>query len=327
MADPIKITMLGDTGSGKTCYLVGMFAYLQLGLGALTLSAENLDDALRLNSLWDRLTGVEGEDRWPPPNDKANTQEYRFSLNYALRPVMQFEWLDYRGGALVDYPNVEDTAKLQQALAASSCVFMCVPGTYLRQTLTASRAREARIQMMLQHLTAAANSLGNNGHALPAVAIVVTMHDLCCERNEDDILADLRERFEPLFVPGSEWRVLVTKVSLGDQLADNPDAGEIEPYNLEVPVVFAIWAKLLDDVRELEERHQRYRAAVDSRPSTGVRGFFDRLFNSDEIASSLMLRDRSAADRDRLRTQLYQLAEKLESRDIFFGGERFKFRA
>lgn len=326
MADPIKITMLGHSGSGKTCYLVGMFAHLQLGLNenGLTLSADNLDDSLRLNSLWDRMSGVEGEDRWPPPNDKANTHEYRFSLNYALDPIMQFEWLDYRGGAISDSPSQEDVATLQRTLAASSCVFLCVPGDYLKTALTVAKARDAKINMMVEHLTNAKKQLKNDGKKGPVVAIVVTMHDLCCERDEDEILQEVRRFFNPLFI--EDWLVMVTKVSLGTELAENRDAGEIDPYNLEVPVEFAICAKLLDNARELEERHRRYQVAVDSRPSTGMRGFFDRLFNADEIASSLMLRDMSAAERDRVRTQLSRLAENLNGRDIFLGGERFRFR-
>lgn len=326
MADPIKITMLGDSGSGKTCYMVGMFAHLQLGLGALTLSAEDLDDALRLNRLWDQMTRVEGENRWPPLTEKSATHTYRFSLNYALDPIMQFDWLDYRGGALIDSPLQEDVANLEQTLADSSCVLLCVPGECLDKPLTITSARDARIQMMLQHLTKAAKNIKENGRSLPAVVIIVTKHDLCCARDEDDVLEDIRKFFQPLFISGSDWRVLVTKVSLGAKLATNPDAGEIDPYNLEVPVVFAICAKLLDDARELEEQHLRHRAAFDSRPSTGVRGFFDRLLNADEIASSLMLRDMSAAERDRVRTQLSRLATTLNDRDIFLGGERFQFR-
>ena len=99
--EDIKITMLGTTGAGKTSYLLGMYAVMQTGVQGFTLSAKDIDMDLDLTERWEQLISLEGEDRWPAPNAAA-TEHYAFDFSYGFRPLIGFEWLDYRGLALSD---------------------------------------------------------------------------------------------------------------------------------------------------------------------------------------------------------------------------------
>ena len=43
-----KITMLGTAAAGKTCYMLGMYARMQMGIEGFTLRAVDLDQEIEL---------------------------------------------------------------------------------------------------------------------------------------------------------------------------------------------------------------------------------------------------------------------------------------
>ena len=93
--------MLGNTGSGKTCYLAAMYQIMSMGfnLNGFSLKAKTRKNMIELEETWRLLAeGNENNERiWPEGTD--TTQFIDFSLKYALREdVAQFEWYDYRGG-------------------------------------------------------------------------------------------------------------------------------------------------------------------------------------------------------------------------------------
>lgn len=242
--DEIKITMLGTTGAGKTSYLLGMYAVMQTGIQGFTLAAKDMDLDLELTQRWEKLISLKGEDRWPTPNAAA-MEYYGFDFSYGFRPLMGFQWLDYRGLALSDRSTEQDVADLIIYLQESACLFLCISGEYLTSELTPNTVRQIKSDRMNQFIQ---QYISNNKQPNPQrpfpVAIVITKYDLCHHREREEIIADVKKLFQALFTPNSGWLVMICPVSLGRDLGDDPDRAKIVPVNVHLPVVFAVYSQL-----------------------------------------------------------------------------------
>jgi hypothetical protein len=261
--DEIKITMLGTTGAGKTSYLLGMYAVMQTGVRGFTLAAKDMDLDLELTQRWEKLISLKGEDRWPTPNAAA-MEYYGLDFSYGFRPLMGFQWLDYRGLALSDRSTEQDVADLVQYLQESACLFLCISGEYLTGEITPSTVREIKSDRMNQFIQ---QYVSNNKQPNPQqpfpVAIVITKYDLCHHRERDDIIADVKKLFQALFTPNSGWLVMICPVSLGRDLRDDPVNGSIVPVNVHLPVVFAVYSQLRTYGLKLKSDRDRQSLEID----------------------------------------------------------------
>lgn len=240
----IKITMLGTTGAGKTSYLLGMYAAMQSGMRGFTLSAKDIDLDLELTERWEQLISIEGADRWPPPN--AGVVEHCFfDFNYGFRPIMSFEWIDYRGLALSDRSNEQDVQELSQYLSDSECVFLTISGEYLQNQVTPTTVREIKSDRMNQFLQQyISNKYRPTTNKPFPIAILITKYDLCHHRKKEEVIEDIKKLFQALFTPDSGWLVMICPVSLGKELEADTDSGMIVPVNVHLPVVFAVYSQL-----------------------------------------------------------------------------------
>ena len=236
--------MLGTTGAGKTSYLLGMYAVMQTGVQGFTLAAKDMDLDLELTQRWEKLISLKGEDRWPAPNAAA-MEYYGFDFSYGFRPLMGFEWLDYRGLALSDRSTEQDVSELVEYVRESSCVFLCISGEYLIEEITPKTVREIKSDRMNQFIQQYISNQKNPHPNQPfPVAITITKYDLCHHRDRDDIIADVKKLFQALFTPNSGWLVMICPVSLGRDLGNNPENANIVPVNVHLPVVFAVYSQL-----------------------------------------------------------------------------------
>jgi GTPase SAR1 family protein len=261
--EDIKITMLGTTGAGKTSYLLSMYAVMQTGVQGFTLAAKDIDMDLELTERWEQLISLEGEDRWPAPNAAA-IEHYAFDFSYGFRPLIGFEWLDYRGLALSDRSEEQDVRELSDYLAESKCLFLCVSGEYLIDRITPNTVRHIKSDRMNQFIQ---KYISNNrllGRDKPfPVAIVITKYDLCHHREKQEIIDDIKQLFQGLFAPNSGWLVMICPVSLGKELCDNPNSASIVPINAHLPVVFAVYSQLRSYGMELRTNRDRHSETID----------------------------------------------------------------
>ena len=250
-----RITMLGTTGAGKTCFLVGMYADMSGGRRGFTFST-NPDADLDLSDQWSRLIEA-GPDRWPLPNS-TQPKSYTFGFNYGFRRIMEFDWIDYRGGALSDRSTEADVQELKRYLRQSSCVMLCVSGEHLQVPKNAAvvRARTG-IGRMNSFLTELREELGRQKKELPAVIIVVTKSDYCSQRSREEIEEQIRDLFNPLFSPDSGWLVSIGSVSLGAGLATDTEAGEIDPDNIHLPLIFSIYCALYKELEQQQDKLEK----------------------------------------------------------------------
>lgn len=314
MATDMKITMLGASGAGKTCFMVGMYAVMREGVRGFTFTADpDLD--LELSRRWEQLLEVEGADRWPAPNDNKPIL-YPFNFEYGFGKLAGFEWLDYRGGALDDRGTAADVQALKSHLKESSSVFLCVSGEHLiasaanRQSLVRGKARVSRMNQYL-------SELARERVDRPSVSIVITKYDRCAERDRKQVIAEIREMFNPLFAPESGWLVMICPVSLGMDLAEDLDGGSIDPTNIHLPVTFSVYSSFMRQVEQLrgsQRTKQEELAALNG-------GWWSRLVNQGQIQSRHDVIRQSESQLARIEQSMKLLTRDLMGKtQIYFGG-------
>lgn len=258
--------MLGNQASGKTCYMLGMYAFMSMGLKGFTLTATDPDQDLRLMDQWEALIG---DNIFPPPTQPQSQESpiytYGFSFNYGAKPLMDFEWIDYRGRALVDDISQADATFLRQKSRQSDCLFLCIPAEYLQEEIVnangevnyrvklkvAGKSAVNRINSMLTEIHQKNQQSKNDGQPVP-IAIVITKFDLIFgNRDKEAITRDIQELFNPLFIEDSGWLTMICPVSLGRDIRIEEDKeliGEIDPVNMHLPLIFAIYSQLRKQV-------------------------------------------------------------------------------
>jgi len=320
----IKIVMLGGTGSGKSCYMLGMYATMQIGLNGLSLSAKDLDDDLRLTDMWEKLVEVKDEKRWPPPNDQ-NPISYEFQFNYGFKPILDFEWLDYRGGAIASLTSEADVPMLVQQLSASNCIFLCVSGEYLKDPLTpqglAFVARETRINRMSAHMAKVGERVKPSKQKPFPVVIVITKYDVCSNRGPDEVIEDIKKLFPSLFTPNAGWLTMICPVSLGMELANDKNSGDIRPINLHLPIAFAVYARFREQMLNHKTTTDRAKQQLDEAQQ---RGLLWRIFNGDIIKNGVDNFQRLQGELAQIENNLLLLTRELSRARIFLDGKEIE---
>jgi GTPase SAR1 family protein len=317
-----KIIMLGGAGSGKTCFMLGMFAEMSLHINNFSLIAANHNDGVRLREAWRKLSELKGRDRWPEAN-RAGGFRYEFKLCYEMNPIHQFDWLDYRGGALSEPQTNADQQQYRDFFLSSSCAFLCVSGEHLAHGPLEGRglsrvAQKAKADVMMADLTylKEAREIGQ-GRTFPIV-IVLAQYDKCRHRNQDELSAELRGMFDLLFRAGSGWHVAICPVSMGLDLVDNDAEAPIEPVNMHLPVIFAVYAQLralLESIRAERERLSHERVREQSRSAIA------RFFLGDNLTSIDAALDTAKTRLAEMTKNVMLLSEEIEGLDVFLSGQ------
>lgn len=319
----VKITMLGTSGAGKTCYMLGLYATMQFGLQGFTLSATDMDEDLRLTSAWENMVEGEGEDRWPPPTG-MEPHQYEFDFCYGLNRLISFDWLDFRGGAMRDSSTATDVQVLIKRLEQSTSVFLCVSGEHLTEEGLSdieiqSKARRAGIDRMNKFLSMLTQNLKNSQKPFPIV-IVVTKYDLCRKRGRA-VIDDLKRMFKPLFMPNHDWLIMVCPVSLGKELEENIDTGKIEPQYLHWPLIFALYAKYREDMMTEQERLNQNKIRLDTLKQGN---WFQRMFSGDARRTAESSIELSQNQLQELQKKMALLSQELTNAQIYLGGKEIQ---
>jgi GTPase SAR1 family protein len=313
----IKITMLGTTGAGKTSYLLGMYAAMQSGIQGFTLSARDIDLDLELTERWEQLISVRGADRWPPPN--AGVIEHcHFDFNHGFRPIISFEWLDYRGLALSDRSGEQDVRELSQYLVESECVFLTISGEYLQEQVTPTTVREVKSDRMNQFLQ---RYISNNYHPTSdhpfPVAILITKYDLCHHRAKEEVIEDIKKLFQALFTANSGWLVMICPVSLGKELESDTDNGMIVPVNVHLPIIFAVYSQLR--TYGINLKHQ-YSSLTETIKKNQQLNPIIRWLKRVETQKQLSKLEKSKEEIDTVENNMNLLAKELQQVSLFLDG-------
>jgi hypothetical protein len=327
----IRITMLGSPGAGKTCYMLGMYNFMQIGVRGFTMSMPDMDASQLFEDRWQTL--IEGgDDRWPVPN-AAGHEEYTFELNYGFIPMMRVRWIDYRGGILSLTSADPDVPALRGYVVQSSCLFLCIPGEALKDGLTHAGAQTSRIAKMNELIKSAVVQAGANANNPFPIALVITKFDLCraAGRTREAIMDDLRTYLSSAFAPGAPVLAAVIPVTLGNDLARDSKNGEIEVLNMHLPFAFAIWAQYQKLKRQNDISQAATRGALDEAQRRGfasinsVGDFLDLFLDPGKNSRAIQSRQNEIRQLEMqsatIDTNMRLLMAELRDTPIYRGGE------
>lgn len=259
MADT-QITILGMSGAGKTCYLLGLYYKMGSGLKGYTIATDE-DTDVELRDRYAKLCDVslDKERRFPAGTD--NIAKYQFDLQYGYNTIMSFDWVDYPGGLLVEKNSgdLDKYEELKQAINSSSSLFICVDGSLLIGDDTEEKIENVRDKCSSVINTFFTDYLKSNNF-LPPTAIIVTKYDICSEDTDQEELREIiEEAFSPFFVKNdTEKIVTIIPVSIGTNIKDQDYSGKMKPLNIHLPIFMGIWfalsKRIQDQVKIIQEQ-------------------------------------------------------------------------
>ena len=243
-----KFTILGESLSGKTCCLLGMYNKMNEGINGYTIVAQDDDLDAELFEKFEKLDDESrGSGRFPVATDSV--QKYLFNLNYAHKPIMPFEWIDYPGGLLREKNNAdpEQYKEISSNIQDSSTLFICVDGALLVGDDIERKIRNVKRKCSMT-INRYFGKYFEAGGKLPPVGIIITKFDLCVQyTNPDEIRKILEQAFSPFFVT-DDTLIAVIPVSLGTDIKDDDYHGEVDPLNIHLPIFMGIWFALLEQI-------------------------------------------------------------------------------
>ena len=234
----MKIMMLGHTNVGKTTYMASMYGTLQSPINGFSLRTTNSTHHHELQVMHQNIRAG----RYPLPSQQR--QKYDFSLLYNGQAFFPFEWIDYRGGALLERSSSAAAAALVEDLSsADGIVLFCDADPQEHRNVP------RQVNRMMQFV---GQSLENREKSA-IIAIVFTKCDLA-DGVEDRIFEPTRNLVETISKSDSVIGTLIA-VACGQ-----------EPVNVDFPVLFVLCFGVIIEARILalqieayKEREQAFR--------------------------------------------------------------------
>lgn len=280
-----RFTALGMSGSGKTCYVLGMYYQMITGVKGFSVKAENSSVA-KLEAWMNKLDEQCGMNRFPAGTALTEVSDYEFKLKYALKDVMTFNWIDYGGGTLRERDNNSEAYQmLLESIAQSPVLYVFLDGELLCHEGSEPKIREVKRNIKTINAFLMDYSEYHQDKMLPIV-FVITKADICADYIDDaDISSLMEECFSFLMSKGI--RFYVTMATLGKNIAEDEYKGEADP-KMHLPIFLGIYHTFLNFCFALKEEimaeetrngtmiNQNRDAIHKERNKTGW-GFLDRL--------------------------------------------------
>lgn len=293
-----KISILGVSSSGKTCFIYAMSQLLRCGVSSgdnlLQMISNNSSQQIKLNNGYLKLI----QNRWPQTSDKTELYDFRVSVRcngYFNEIISSLEIQDYRGGMLLgDSPtDTDELDTLMDSFRGSSAIIFIIDGQTLIEALDPSE-RDASHRncgdITQQFISRSQIELAENifmkyskaEEYIPPVIFAISKGDLFASKNEEECAMRLiREKIPSIFSIGSGMTAAIVRMSLGENLGTDSEGGLTgqlnlsEENNIHVPVIFGIYSDLCIE----------YENSSDSRERDGIMSVLDmmRRFFADRI--------------------------------------------
>lgn len=289
-----RFTALGMSGSGKTCYVLGMYYQMITGYKGFSLKAGS-DSLTKLEAWMDKLDDESGGDRFPAGTALTEVSDYEFKLKYSLKDIMTFNWIDYGGGTLrARESNPEAYQLLNESIEQSTVLYIFIDGESLCHDDAESRLKA--IKKGIRTINAFLLEFSEyHQKEMPPIIFVITKADLCAQymgaqEMDTEIPRIMKECFDFLMCDGI--RFYVTMVSLGEEISENNYSGEVEPVNMHLPFFIGIYHQFLNFCLTLKSEidaeegrnngniNDYYSQIAHEKRKTGI-GFLDRLLRND----------------------------------------------
>lgn len=343
MADT-QITILGMSGAGKTCYLLGLYYKMGAGLRGYTITTDE-DTDVQLRDRYAKLCDVtlNKEQRFPAGTD--NISRYEFDLQYGYNTIMSFDWVDYPGGLLdrKNAGNLEEYENVKNSINKSSSLFICVDGSLLLGDDIDEKIDNVRDKCSNVINTFFTEYFKSN-NALPPTAIIVTKYDVCKDDTDEEELCEIiEEAFSPFFVKNNNEKIVtIIPVSIGTNIMDDDCSGKMKPLNIHLPIFMGIWfalsKKIQKHVKEIEKQAQTNNGEVSILRDMKAREENKWIFKSKDEVQKLAKRiqDAESKGKKQVETMNYMLNVMADNSDklikelqkipyVYINGERGSF--
>lgn len=263
MADT-TFTMLGMTGSGKTCFIAAMWSQMSSGIDGFTIVT---DDETRFKLQRDviKLTQTKSPERFPQATSTSteSIKYYEFELNKDLERIISIKILDYAGGSLNG--NGNDVLHIvEESIAESTALLIFIDGELFCTEDKEKRADNIKydcantITPILDYY-----SKSHPKQPLPPVIFVVTKLDLFAKYiSQEEIVNLIRHNFSPAF-GANKTKSYICAITLGESISEDNYSGRFCPLNIHIPFFIGAYhefynrytnlkAKLTKENQELE---------------------------------------------------------------------------
>lgn len=343
MADT-QITILGMSGAGKTCYLLGLYYKMGAGMRGYTITTDE-DTDVQLRDRYAKLCDVtlEKEKRFPAGTD--NILKYEFDLQYGYNTIMSFDWVDYPGGLLdrKNSGNLEEYEDVKKAINNSSSLFICVDGSLLVGDDIDEKIDNVRDKCSNVINTFFTEYFKSN-NTLPPTAIIVTKYDICKDDTDEEELSEIiEEAFSPFFVKNDDKKIVtIIPVSIGTNIMDDDCSGKMKPLNIHLPIFMGIWfalsKKIQNHVKDIQKQEQVNDGRISDLRDQKAREENKWIFKSRDEVQRLARAIQEAENKGKKQTQTmnYMLNAMADNSDklikelekipyVYINGERSSF--
>lgn len=293
---PIRITMLGTTGVGKTTFLTAMYHELgEVGRNGFKLRAQR-NAHIVLSRNWKELVQSH---TWPKPN--ADYSEFHFELRHQDISIKEFDFVDYRGGAITDLEEAEHYKKLSNDVERSDGLLILGDSWYIaNQTADVANAQNeiGTIQWFLEEF------LIKHKHKKLIIGIVLTKIDLVkpeqyeefksrCNsvfKNLIDLAKKKKKQLRISFIPISVVGINTCKVEISQTKGRLPTidcelVNDPAPVNVHWPILYCIAKSIefrIDALNEVLALKKDELIDVQVNKS-GVMDYLSAIFNGEAL--------------------------------------------
>ncbi len=286
-----KVTMLGDSGSGKTVFMSSMYARLREGHRGIAIKAINDNVDLELGDTMERLYLY---NKWPPGTDLSQ-KKYDFELLVSGHTVARVDWVDYRGGALLEEPESEGGKALAQRLHESHAIIWMVDMT--RLTSTKVDGMKERIQTRVARMAAICRHAVEDADQPRAWIFVRTKGDtvrgLDGKPDWQKACSDLLQHLGPtteVATSGRNSRAAALPISSVGRLSSAGDqlVGD-DPSFVEWPLLLSLGFLAQAELDRLRVDQYKFRVEKDAKKPNSIESFIRDFLNlgprEEEIAA------------------------------------------
>ena len=210
----MNFVMLGHSCAGKTTYMAALYKEMSKGVYDYSIRYDIMSNYLyKKNILHNQcftLSEAKKEEEelriisdnickgiYPPPT--AIKQEYIFKLKYKNFNDIEFNWFDYRGGALMEHSDQNsDIVFLSEKIKTSDALFVFLDGKQLEEPLQQNKRQYKRMAYLIKKTISSVPVAP--GKYYP-ISFIITKNDLCSDVYNssgldffyDNILCDISE--------------------------------------------------------------------------------------------------------------------------------------
>ena len=273
----MKISILGVSRSGKTCYISAMSQVLKncnLGNGCrISLKTNEIAKQLELDN---NFMSMATEREWPKGTDTTTSYDFRihFQSQDASLQLSSLTMDDYRGGMLngMGKQDKNDRDSFIESMSDTAVITFLIDGTTVLNAMDElDKDAVHRGGTQAPEKLAAINEISimenilyiriQNKANIPPVLIVITKSDVFASKEElNNGISLVKDLLSALFSFGNRLFVGITTVSLGsglDKGDNNSIIGQLDistQNNIHIPMLFAFYAYLDAEYEKMPDK-------------------------------------------------------------------------